>query len=84
MLEGTHYRNQRFLDAWPVQRPGQLEANPDDNLVALRLARPIGRGWSAEGRLSWYRNESLVVREYYRKRIWTLGLTWETGALNSL
>jgi len=83
MLEHTSYVNIAELDRYFIQRSGELEANPDDNLVAVRLARPVARGWSVEARSAWYRNESLVVREYYRKQVWTVGITWESGLLST-
>jgi hypothetical protein len=81
-LEHTRYRDRR-LDGSEIFRPGEVEANADDNTVALQLSRPLGRGCTAEIRGAWYRNESLFLQNYYRKQVWSAGLSWEVGQLSS-
>lgn len=81
-LEHTKYTD-RDLDRVLVLRSGELEAGEDDNTVALRMSRYLGRGWAVDGRHSWYRNESLLIQNYYRKQVWTFGLSWEAGRLSA-
>ncbi len=80
-LETTRYSD-RKLDLLDVVLPGEVEANDDDNTLAIRLSRRIGRGLSADVRYSWFRNESLFLRDYYRKRVLTFGLNWEAGEVS--
>lgn len=77
-LEHTRYRDSR-LSTILVLRSGDPDAGDDDNIVAVRLSRPVSRSWSVEARQAWYRNQSLLVQTYYRKQILSFGLTWETG-----
>jgi len=67
------------LDDFTVPRVGEIEAGEDDNTLAVRLSRPVLPGWTADLRLSWYRNESVAVGEYYDKTVATAGLSWELG-----
>jgi hypothetical protein len=80
-LEHTRYSDPH-LGSILVVRSGDPEAGDDDNAVVLRLGRSFGRGWTVEARHAWYRNESLLVENYYRKRIWSVGLSWESGQLS--
>ncbi len=80
-LETTRYSDRR-LDLLDIVLPGEVEANDDDNTVAVRMSRRIGQGFSADVRYSWFRNESLFLRDYYRKRVLTFGLNWEAGEVS--
>lgn len=80
-LETTRYSD-RKLDLLDIVLPGEVEAHDDDNTVAVRLSRHIGRGLSADIRYAWFRNESLFLQDYYRKRVLTAGVNWETGRVS--
>jgi hypothetical protein len=75
-------RTDRDLGRVVVLQSGEREAGEDDNTIALRLSRSIGRHWTLEARHAWYRNESLLIGNFYSKRVLTAGLSWESGTLS--
>jgi hypothetical protein len=77
-LEHTTYDERRIGGVVAVF-PGKINAGEDDNTVALRLARPIGKGWDLDARVGWYRNESVDIGVYYRKRVVSIGVTRNFG-----
>lgn len=78
-LEHTHYTDEGLDRIYVIRAGEEEEAGDDNNTVALGLSRPVARSVRVESRVAWYRNESLLEGEYYRKRVWSLGLSWETG-----
>jgi hypothetical protein len=74
--EATSYRD-HGLDEVFISRVGEeREASEDNNSLQIRLRRPVGLGWAVEGRVSWFRNESLLVGSFYRKTLGSLGIVW--------
>jgi len=47
--------------------------------LTLRLLRPLAPGLSAEMQASWNRDESLILREFYRKAVWVVGVRYAAG-----
>jgi hypothetical protein len=75
-VETTSYRDSGLADVYILRAGENQEAGEDNNSLQLRLRRPIGTGWSIEGRVSWFRNESLLVGSFYRKTVGSLGVVW--------
>ncbi|MCA9729113.1 MAG: hypothetical protein KC729_15595 [Candidatus Eisenbacteria bacterium] len=78
-LESTHYTDKDLVDVIVIRVGEEEEASDDNNVFALQLGRPLLRGWRVQLRHTWFRNESLLVGDYYQKRVWTLALSWESG-----
>jgi hypothetical protein len=78
-IEHTKYTDRALRD-FLVPRTGEIEAGEDDNTIAFRLARPLGRDWDLDARVGWYRNEALLVGVYYRKRVISLGFSRSFGS----
>ncbi len=75
-LESVDYHD-TGLDRVFVFGTGEAQdRGEDNNVLALRARRALLRNLALEGRLSWYRNESLLLGSYYRKRAASIGLTW--------
>ncbi len=81
-LESTRYTNPD-LGQILILGSGEADARGDDNVVALRLSRTFGLHWSVDLRQAWYRNESLLIQNYYRKQVASAGVTWEVGSPSS-
>jgi hypothetical protein len=82
-LESTHYTDAHLGEIFIFRVGEEQEAADDNNLIALQLAHPLGRSWRIFARHAWFRNESLLVGSYYRKRIWTAGLAWESEGFSA-
>lgn len=78
-LESTTYTDDDLADLIVIRVGEEEEAGDDNNVFAVQLGRPLIQGWRVQLRHSWYRNESLLVGDYYRKRVWTLALAWESS-----
>lgn len=78
-LESTTYTDDDLAEIIVIRVGEEEEASDDNNVFAIQLGRPLIRGWRVQLRHSWYRNESLLVDNYYRKRVWTLALAWESA-----
>lgn len=77
-VESTHYTDDNLEEVFVLRAGEEQEAGEDNNLVALQASRALRRGWRAFVRHSWFENESLFVGNFYEKRVWTLGVSWET------
>lgn len=77
-VESTHYTDPDLDKVFVLRAGEEQEAGDDNNLVALQMSRPLGQGWRAFLRHSWFENQSLFVGTFYSKRVWTLGLSWES------
>jgi hypothetical protein len=75
-VESTSYRDSGLADVYVLRAGENQEAGEDNNSLQVRLRRPVGPAWSLEGRISWFRNESLLVGSYYRKTVCGLGIAW--------
>lgn len=65
------------LDEYFIAREGEnLEAVDDNNRFLLRMKRRLGRHVAVEGRFSWFRNETLLAGDFYRKGLATVGLVF--------
>lgn len=81
-LESTHLRDAELED-FQVYLPGEeLEARDDNNLVALQVSRELDERLDLHIRHAWYRNETFLVGAYYRKSIWSAGVTWQLGKVS--
>lgn len=49
------------------------------NGLTLRLLHPLAPGLSAETQVTWHRDESLILRDFYRKAVWVLGIRYGVG-----
>jgi hypothetical protein len=49
------------------------------NGMTLRLLRPLGQGWSADLQATWQNDESLILRDFYRKTILMAALRYSAG-----
>lgn len=79
-LEKVHFVDDHLDDVF-ILRPGdELEANEDNNALVVGLTKGFASRLRAEVRFAWYRNESLLVGDFYDKRLWTVALGWESGA----
>lgn len=79
-LEKVHFVDDHLDDVF-ILRPGdELEANEDNNALVVGLTKGFASRLRAEARFAWYRNESLLVGDFYDKRLWTIALGWESGA----
>lgn len=78
--EATSYHD-RGLDVCFLAVPGdEQEAREDNNSLLVRMRRPVRRGLALEGRVAWFKNESLLVGSFYRKVTATVGLSWAPGS----
>jgi hypothetical protein len=75
-IESTSYRDHGLKDVYIPLEGEELEAAEDNNRLQVRLSRKLSHRLTAEGRISWFRNESLLVGEFYEKALGTLGLVW--------
>ncbi len=75
-IETTSYRDSGLADVYILRAGENQEAGEDNNSLQVRLRRPVGPAWSLEGRISWFRNESLLVGSFYRKTVGSLGVVW--------
>jgi len=80
-VERTSYSEGELRDLIIVGA-GDPEVGDDDNAVVLRLSRALGDAWTCEVRHAWYRNESLLLQNYYHKRVWSIGLGWASRAVS--
>lgn len=81
-IEARRYRDDE-LDDIEILLPGEeLEARDDNNLVALQVARSVGDRLELHVRQTWFRNETIRIGTYYRKAVWSAGLTWQFGRLS--
>jgi hypothetical protein len=65
------------LDEFFIPRVGEnLEASQDNNRLIAVLRRRVGSRLSVEGRISWFRNETLLVGDFYEKAVGSIGLAW--------
>jgi hypothetical protein len=78
-LESTTYTDEDLADLIVIRVGEEEEAGDDNNVFAMQVSRPLLQGWRLQVRHTWYRNESLLVGDYYRKRVWTLALSWESS-----
>jgi len=78
-LESTTYTDEDLADLIVIRVGEEEEASDDNNVFALQVGRPLLEGWRLQVRHSWYRNESLLVGDYYEKRVWTFALSWESA-----
>ena len=77
----SHSYHDAGLDDYFIAREGEnLEAVDDNNHFLLRLQRRLGGHVAIEGRYSWFRNETLLAGEFYRKSIGTIGLVFSPVA----
>jgi hypothetical protein len=74
--EWTSYRDHGLSEVFISRLGEEQEAGEDNNSLQVRLRRPVARGWALEGRISWFRNESLLVGSYYRKNLGSIGIVW--------
>jgi hypothetical protein len=49
------------------------------NGFTLRLLRPLAQSLSAEMQATWHRDEALILRDFYRKAVWVLGIRYAAG-----
>ncbi|MBD3161992.1 MAG: hypothetical protein GF346_06845 [Candidatus Eisenbacteria bacterium] len=75
-LEATSYHDADLDRVFLVRTGENTEAAEDNNRLLLRVRRSLGKRVAAEARLSWFRNESLLVGEFYEKRVGSIGLVW--------
>lgn len=75
-IESVSYRDHGLADVYILRAGEDQEAGEDNNSLQARLRRPVGPGWSVEGRISWFRNESLLVGSFYRKAVGSIGIVW--------
>ncbi|MEZ4648794.1 MAG: hypothetical protein R3E97_08410 [Candidatus Eisenbacteria bacterium] len=81
-IESRQYRDDE-LDDIEILLPGEeLEARDDNNLVAVQVARSVGDRLELHVRQTWFRNETIRIGTYYRKAVWSAGLTWQFGRLS--
>src|SRR5690606_37933558 len=78
-LESTADTDEDLADLIVIRVGEEEEASDDNNVFALQVGRPLPEGWRLQVRHSWYRNESLLVGDYYEKRVWTFALSWESA-----
>ena len=81
-LESTHYTDQDLDKVFVLRAGEEQEAGEANNLVALQASRGLARGWRVFLRHSWFENESLFVGTFYRKRVWTMGISWESSGFS--
>ncbi len=74
--ESTSYRDAGLSDVFIFPAGEEQEAGEDNNSLQVRLRRPLGPGMAVEGRISWFRNESLLVGSFYRKTLGSIGVVW--------
>ena len=81
-VESTHYSDAELEDFELFLLGEELEARDDNNLVAVQLTRSVGERLGFHVRHTWFRNETFLVGTFYRKSIWSAGLTWQLGRLS--
>ncbi len=75
-LESIAYHDRDLERVFIIRTGEDVEAGEDNNRLFLQLKRSVGRGVDLEARFSWFRNESLLVGEFYRKAVGSMGITW--------
>ena len=75
-LEAISYHDPGLERVFLVRAGENTEAAEDNNRLLLALRRGLGERVALEGRLGWFRNESLLVGEFYEKRVGSVGLIW--------
>ncbi len=75
-IESTSYHDRDLARVFVLRSGENQEAGDDNNSMILRLRRPIRKGLALDGRVAWFRNESLLVGSFYRKTTATIGVTW--------
>lgn len=65
-----------YTEPVPVLPAGSLDVGePEDNVLLLRLVKDISEGYSVEARYARYRNESIILNDFYSKNIYSIGVT---------
>lgn len=65
-----------YTEPVPVLPAGSLDVGePEDNVLLLRVVKDIAEGYSVEARYARYRNESILLNDFYSKNIYSVGVT---------
>ena len=74
--ESVSYRDPGLDRVFIFRWAEDVEAGDDSNSLSFRLRRALVRRTSIEGRVAWFRNESLLIGSRYDKTVGSVGLVW--------
>lgn len=78
-IESTQYTDNNLDDVFVIRLGEEEEAGDDNNVIVLQLTRRIASHMDLGVRHTWLENESLLVGTYYRKRVWSTSISWESN-----